>query len=89
MWYKKPFVLAAPPYTLKYLKEQGFKTFSDFWDESYDDIEDHQERMFKIIDVIDFINSKSIDELRQIYLQMIPILEHNEKLVEETIYKGQ
>jgi hypothetical protein len=88
MWYKKPFVLVAPPHTLKYLKEQGFKTFSDFWDESYDSIEDHQERMFKIIDVIDFINSKSIDELRQLYLHMGPILEHNNKLVEETIYKG-
>jgi hypothetical protein len=86
MFYKKPFVLVAPPYTLKYLKEQGFKTFSDFWDESYDTIENHEERLFKIFEVIDSIDSKSIEELQEIYIQMIPILEHNYNLVKEKIY---
>jgi hypothetical protein len=81
MFYKKPFVLCAPPHTLKYLKEEGFKTFSDFWDESYDSIENHESRLFAIFKVIDFINDKSIDELREMYRQMIPILEHNEQLV--------
>jgi hypothetical protein len=89
MWYKKPFVLAAPPNTLKYLKEQGFKTFSDFWDESYDEITIHQERLFKIMDVIEFIDSKSINELKEMYHKMLPILEHNAKLVSEKIYKGK
>jgi len=47
MFHKKPFVLVAPPHTLRYLKEQGFKTFDKFWDESYDKEENHQERIFK------------------------------------------
>lgn len=81
MFYKKPFVLCAPPHTLKYLKEEGFKTFSDFWDESYDTIENHEQRLFAIFKLIDFINDKSIDELREMYRQMLPILEHNEQLV--------
>lgn len=81
MWYKKPFVLGAPPHTLKLLKEHGFKTFSDFWDESYDDIEIHEERLLRIFEVIDFINSKSIEELQEMYIKMKPILEHNFNLL--------
>lgn len=81
MFYKKPFVLCAPPHTLKYMREEGFKTFSDFWDESYDSIENHEERLFAIFKLIDFINDKSIDELRDMYRQMLPILEYNEELV--------
>jgi hypothetical protein len=85
MWYKKPFVLGAPPYTLKLLKEHGFKTFSDFWDESYDSITVHEERLLKIFEVIDFINSKSIEELQEMYIQMKPILEHNYNLIKEKL----
>jgi hypothetical protein len=85
MWFKKPFVLGAPPYTLKLLKEHGFKTFSDFWDESYDNVEIHEERLLKIFEVIDFINSKTIEELQDMYTQMEPILEHNYNLIKEKL----
>ena len=85
MWYKKPFVLAAPPHTLKYLKEEGYKTFSEFWDESYDDCENHDERLMKIYDVIDYIDSKTIDELRIMYEQMKPILQHNYSLIKQKL----
>jgi hypothetical protein len=81
MFYKKPFVLCAPPHTLKYMQEEGFKTFSEFWDESYDSIENHEERLFAIFKLIDFINDKSIDELRELYRKMLPILKYNEQLV--------
>ena len=85
MYYRKPFILVAPPHTLKYLKEDGFQTFSDFWDESYDEEEDHLERIFKILEVIDYINSKPIEDLQKIYDQMHEILEHNNKLFFEKI----
>lgn len=85
MWYKKPFILAAPPFTLKYLREQGFKTFSDFWDESYDEIKNHEDRLIAIMQLIDHIDSKSIDELRDMYLQMKDILEHNYQLLKTTL----
>ena len=87
MWYRKPFVLMAPPGTLKYLHEHGYKTFSDFWDESYDDCTNHEERLYKIFEVIKYIESKSIDELRDIYKAMKPILDHNRKHVEDSIFK--
>jgi UDPglucose 6-dehydrogenase len=85
MYYRKPFVLVAPPYTLKYLKEQGFKTFSDFWDESYDEEENHQERIIKVLNVVDYISSKSMNELQEMYAGMQDILNHNKKLFEEKV----
>ena len=87
MLYKKPFVLAAPNYTLKYLREQGFKTFGDFWDESYDEIENNEERLIAIFKVIDSINEMSYNELRDMYVKMRPILDHNFQLLQEKIYK--
>jgi len=77
MWYKKPFILAAPPFTLKCLREQGFKTFGDFWDETYDEITNHEERLYAIMSVIDEIDSKSIEELQSMYIKMQDILEFN------------
>lgn len=88
MWYKKPYVLVAPPHTLKVLKDEGFKTFNDFWDESYDDIEIHEDRLLKIFKVIDFINDKSIEELREMFDEMKPILQHNYDLVKEKLARN-
>ena len=87
MWYRKPFILMAPPGTLKYLHDNGYKTFSDFWDESYDDCTNHEERLYKIFEVIKYIESKSIDELKDIYKAMEPILSYNRSHVEDFIYK--
>lgn len=85
MFYKKPFILVAPPETLKYLKEQGFKTFSDFWDEGYDEIWEHDKRLQAIFDIIDLIDKNSIDELKMMYSKMHDILEHNYNLAVEKL----
>lgn len=86
MFFKKPFILAAPPYTLKYLREEGFKTFNEFWDESYDEIENHEQRLFAIFKVIDDIENKSLDELKELYNKMKPILWHNYQLLKTKIF---
>ena len=77
--YMKPFILLAPPHCLKYLKESGYQTFDQFWDESYDTIEDHGERLKTILELIKSILDKPISELHTLYDQMLPILEHNRK----------
>lgn len=87
IWYKKPFVLAAPAKTLAYLKTLGFKTFSDFWDESYDECTNHEERLKKVLTVIDFIDSMSLTELRFMYEQMLPVVEHNFKIASELVFR--
>lgn len=81
IYHLKPFILAAPPYTLQYLKEFGYKTFSDYWDESYDTEENHEYRLIKILQLLEMINSKSIGELREMYYTMKPILEHNKNIL--------
>lgn len=86
IFYKKPFVLAAPAKSLEYLKSLGFKTFGDFWDESYDECEDHEKRIQKILTVIDFVDNMSIDKLRIMYENMIPTLQHNFKRANEIVF---
>jgi hypothetical protein len=78
---RRPLIMVAPPKTLEYLKRLGFKTFDKWWDESYDNEQDHQERLYMILDVIDYIQSKSLDELRKIHSEMADTLEHNAGIV--------
>jgi hypothetical protein len=79
--HKLPFIIVAPPYTLKYMREMGFKTFGEFWDESYDEITCNSTRMIKILELIDHINSKSIEELELIKDKMQHILKYNYTIV--------
>jgi hypothetical protein len=72
-----PFILVAPPHSLEYMKKLGFKTFDKFWDESYDQEDNHQTRLLKILDLIDYIDSKSIHELTIMYSAMQETIEHN------------
>ena len=81
--YANPFILVAPPKSLEMIKKIGIKTFSDFWDESYDQEENHNKRMKMIFNLIDEINEKSVDELNAIYKQMIPILKHNREIIKK------
>lgn len=73
----RPFILVAPPKTLLYLKSLGFKTFGEFWDESYDDELNHEQRLIKIFKVIDTIDSWSLEWCRDFLVKMQPIFEHN------------
>jgi len=75
----RPFVLVAPPRTLEYLKLMGFKTFGEVWDESYDTEINHSRRMEKILKLIDHIDSYSIEDLKELYDKIKPVLEHNLK----------
>ena len=77
MQYLKPFILVAPPKTLEYLRSMGFKTFNEFWDESYDDELDHGERLAKIFTLINNVFSMTNEEQRHMYEQMLPTLLHN------------
>lgn len=75
--YKTPFILLAPPYTLKSMREAGYKTFNKWWDESYDEEENHVLRLKKIVEIIDWIETLSYDELFVMYTDMRNTLEYN------------
>lgn len=72
-----PFILVAPPRTLEYLQKLGFKTFSNWWDESYDKEYNHSKRLEKIFNLIDYIDSFSYDKLKKIYNEMKETLHYN------------
>lgn len=76
----QPFVLVSTTGTIKRLHEYGFKTFDKWWDESYDLEEDNNIRLQKIFNVIEYINSLSMEKLTEMYNDMKPILIHNFKL---------
>lgn len=78
----RPFVLVAPPLTLEFLRTYGIKTFGDYWDESYDRITNHEERLYKILELLEFIDTNySIEDLRDMYRHMKPILEDNYNII--------
>lgn len=62
-----PFIIVSKEGTLKYLKELGFKTFDDLWDESYDDIDDDSERLIKVFELILELSKKTDKEWLDIY----------------------
>jgi hypothetical protein len=65
------------------MRAWGFMTFSDWFDESYDTEQDHSKRMKKVFELIDWINSKSIDDLKDMYADMAYVLIHNKTWIEE------
>jgi len=66
----QPFIVLGPHHYLKQIKKLGFKTFSDFWDESYDYIQNPKERYFQLSKLILELNKKSIGELNKIYQEV-------------------
>jgi len=80
---KKPFIMYNAANTLEYLHSFGFKTFSNFWDESYDTIQDYEERFLATSELVKTIALKPIDELREMYYNMQEILNYNVKILRE------
>lgn len=79
--YMTPFVLVGGPHMLKYLRELGFETFGDFWDESYDSIEDHKERMEAIFRLLNDLLSKPMSEIHEMRQKMEPLLRRNRRFL--------
>jgi hypothetical protein len=74
---QRPFMLAAAPGNLAYLKSYGFQTFDRWIDESYDSIQDPDLRLQAIVDQTRILCAMSRSELQQMHREMQPVLEHN------------
>ena len=71
----RPFVLLAPPGTLQLLRDLGFKTFSKYWDESYDLETDSTKRFEKVMFVVkDILEKENLD-----IEPMLSVLKHNQE----------
>jgi hypothetical protein len=69
-----PFMVLGAKHSLKFLKECGFKTFNDFWDESYDQVDSVYERCSIIVNNLLMLKNQ---DWSQLLLRMQPIIEYN------------
>jgi hypothetical protein len=84
---KHPFILVGVPGALKAMREFGFKTFSEFWDESYDETTDHMERLSKIITICKEIGNWDHDKILDFKRRVKPILDHNFQMLKSNTAK--
>jgi len=80
MLLKKPMIVMASKNYLAYLRQLGFRTFADFWDEDYDGYEG-ADRYVRILDLIDSLAQRSIKDLEKMYWDMQYTLDHNYNLL--------
>lgn len=85
MLLKKPFVIFGSKDYLAYLRQMGFRTFADFWDEDYDGYLG-KERYLRIIKLIDHIAGLSRGQLETMYWDMQYTLDHNYQLLADKKY---
>lgn len=74
---KVPFIIAGPPYILKLLKHWGFKTYSPFIDESYDELRNGDQRLAAITREIDRLSKIPESTLICQIEELADITEHN------------
>jgi len=79
MYNNHPFIVVGCPFTLKKLRDMGFKTFEPYIDESYDEEPHHGKRMLKIINVVNDMCSMSDEDLGKMRHNMEDILKFNKQ----------
>ena len=72
-----PFIILGNQGTLKYLKSIGYKTFSPWINEEYDDIPDPTIRLNKIVNELEKLSKNSVEELLNIRKEMKDVCKHN------------
>jgi len=72
-----PFIIMGQPGILKHLRSMGFKTFHGWWDESYDDIIDPNERFKALLELYKTLSGYSHKTLADMMYEMSDILQHN------------
>ena len=78
---KHPFILLCRPHSLEYLKKLGYKTFSPYIDESYDLIENDEERLIAIVNEIQRLSEQTNEEWIEWQKNVLPIIEHNYQVI--------
>jgi len=71
-----PFILHASAGSLAKLRSMGFRTFGEFWDESYDQLSDNQ-RLEAIMHLMLEVGQWGIEKINEVHKKMVPVLEHN------------
>jgi hypothetical protein len=72
-----PFVLVAPAGSLEYMRSYGFRTFSDVFDESYDEETNDILRIEKVTQLLKDLDSLSRHERQHIHRACLSAVEYN------------
>ena len=72
-----PTVFWADRHTIRYLHEQGYRTWQDHWDESYDDMDQPEDRLQSLLRIIDDVNRWSDQEWQDRWPAFQHIHHHN------------
>jgi hypothetical protein len=83
---KRPFIVMGNKDYLLYLRQLGFKTFYEVWDEDYDGF-DEKLRYVKILKLIDQIGSLDQNKIQNLYQNMQHVIEHNHQLLKTRSYQ--
>ena len=86
----KPLLLAQPFWVhgcqgyLRHLRELGFRTYGDYWDESYDDVEDYDQRACAMIK--SYLRFQNLERQEKIDIidRCREISEHNRRLIRDS-----
>jgi hypothetical protein len=91
---KRPFVILGTPGLIAHLHTLGFKTFSQWWSEDYDQITDPEKRLLEVVGIIEWMCKKPISELQDLCNSMQDVLNYNHDYyfssitqVQETIFE--
>ena len=72
-----PFIYFGNPGALKRMRELGFKTFSPFINESYDDESNHSVRLKLALDEVERIHNLPPEQLSSLFKDLWPVVSHN------------
>lgn len=85
---KHPFIMIGVKGTLKAYHNLGYKTFSNFWSEEYDNIEDSWERLREIIRICKEISKWDNEKILEFKKKVKPILDYNFQVAKGGISKS-
>tara|TARA_B100000282_G_scaffold296612_1_gene279152 strand:- start:1458 stop:2780 length:1323 start_codon:yes stop_codon:yes gene_type:complete len=84
MLHLQPFMIQGNRYTLRRLREAGYKTFHDIWDESYDELETWQQRTDAMVEQLHKWCELSSQQQYEKCQSVWHILSHNQQMVFNT-----
>jgi len=81
MYCGHPVIQFGPKGHLAELKRRGFKTFSKWWSEDYDNIHDGWMRFEEICKIVHKLYKLTNEDLLEMYIDMKDVLQHNSNLI--------
>ena len=78
--YFHPFMILGPQGILQYLRDEGYQTFPEMFDETYDFIENHVDRFNAVVAQVEAWKNKPHEEKIKIYDSIKPKLIHNHNI---------